>query len=123
MSDLELVRVLAPIDISFQTLWSLDQQALDECFAVGAPAYLTENYSINWRLTNGSKVIMHSLTFEEGVHDEMKALMDRAQPDSITVLPYPPLFVNVEVPESTVGELYQHWPYDMNLNNHVVQDG
>ena len=65
----------------------------------GGPAYILRNINPSVGLANGTKVLFHSLVFKnDKERQEAQRLLDTAQPGERVDLPFPPAFVNVEVP-------------------------
>ena len=83
-------------------------------FLHGAPAMLTENISVERRLTNGTICTLHSLTLDASLCDveEEWLRIDRADAGDIVFLQAPPLSINVSLSE----EVSAKWNEDEALS-------
>lgn len=75
---------------------------LFDTFVKGAPCTIAEGLCTRRGLVNGTRAIMHSLAFPDDTCDEMMQQIHNAERGSHVFLPYPPLTVNVELPNADV---------------------
>jgi hypothetical protein len=88
-------------------------------FVKGAPAYILENCNTDKRLSNGSFVRMHSLTFDDKNPDhsdrirEIELLIENASPGEEVTISLVPKYINVTFePDKEEGK---SWPDNENL--------
>ncbi|EPZ36432.1 DNA helicase PIF1, ATP-dependent domain-containing protein [Rozella allomycis CSF55] len=93
---------------------------LTESFIANAIIYVSENFSTQRKIVNGTKAMMHSLAFSDSISssqiETMRKAINEAQPGQIVMIPIIPSYIIVKLENANK----EQWPKRFHDNNDII---